>query len=261
MKKLNLLIVLVIFASSVFLYSRLPEVIPIHWNFRGEIDNYMPKNIAVWLMPALTTLMLIGFKFLPAFDPKKSKYKLFKKEWEIIQTALIGFFAYLQFIIFYISLNPTVVMMPLMFIGLGALFVLVGNYLSKIRQNYFIGIKVPWTLANEDNWNKTHRFASWCFVIAGILTLAEAFFVWQAPMVIFGSFMLVLFLPIIYSFLLYKKSLAKMKYIYLALILIIGLVFTVRLLSGEDDWLCVKGEWVKHGQPAAPRPQTACLNK
>ncbi|MCJ7740284.1 SdpI family protein, partial [Candidatus Microgenomates bacterium] len=174
MKKINILIISLMFLAGIVLLPQLPKVIPMHWNIMGEVDNYMPKNIAVWILPVLTAVMFAAFQIVPSFDPKKGKYRLFKKEWEIIQTVMIGFFAYLQFIIFYLSLNPEVPMMPFMFIGIGSLFILFGNYLSKIRQNYFLGIKVPWTLASEDNWNRTHRFASWCFVIAGIVTLIEA---------------------------------------------------------------------------------------
>jgi len=258
MKKINLVIILLMFAVSFILYPKLPELLPMHWNIMGEVDNYMPKSLAVWVMPLLTAVMFIAFRVIPSFDPKKDKYRLFKREWEILQTVFIGFFAYLQFIIFYISLNPATEMVPLMFLGLGALFIILGNYLSKIRQNYFIGIKVPWTLANEDNWNKTHRFASWCFVIAGIATLVEAYFIWYAPVVIFGSIILAVILPVIYSFLLFKKSVDKMKYVYLSLLLIVIIVFSLRLLSDEDDWICQSGQWVKHGNPNFPMPQAQC---
>jgi len=258
MKKINILIISLMFLASIVYLPQLPDVIPMHWNIMGEVDNYMPKNIAVWILPVLNAVMFAAFQIVPSFDPKKEKYRLFKKEWEIIQTVMIGFFAYLQFIIFYLSLNPEVPMMPFMFIGIGSLFILLGNYLSKIRQNYFLGIKLPWTLASEDNWNKTHRFASWCFVIAGIVTLIEACFIWYAPVVIFGSMFLALSLPVIYSFLLFKKAIHKMKYVYLAIVLVILSVMTIRLFSGEDDWMCQNGQWVKHGQPSSPMPQTEC---
>lgn len=258
MKKVNLLLVFLMFSVSLLLFSKLPDLIPIHWNIQGQIDNYSSKSIGAWLLPILTVVMLILFRVVPSFDPKKEKYRLFKKEWEIIQAGFVGFFAYLQFVILYISLNPGINMLPLMFIGIGSLFVLLGNYLSKIRQNYFIGIKVPWTLNSEDNWNKTHRFASWCFVVAGIVTITEAYFFWFAPIVILGSIFLAIIMPIIYSFLLFKKMPDKMKYIFLFLIIVAGTLFLIRLFSGEDDWICQNGQWVKHGQPSAPTPQSKC---
>lgn len=258
MKKINILLISSLFISAYFLLPQLPAKIPMHWNIKGEVDEFWTKVPAVWFIPGMTLVMFVLFQILPTLDPNKNKYKLFKREWEIIQTGFMGFFTYLQFIILYSSLNPNVNMMPLMFIGLGALFILLGNYLSKIRQNFFLGIKVPWTLASEDNWNQTHRFASWCFVIVGIITLAESFFIWNAPFIIFGGILLASFLPIIYSFLLFKKSENKMKYVYLFLFIILGIIFFIRTISGEDDWICNNGMWVKHGNPVAPMPIGRC---
>jgi uncharacterized membrane protein len=258
MKKLNLILFIGTIIVSALLLPQLPQTIPMHWGFTGQPDSFYPKNIGVWMLPLLMIVMILLFHFLPSFDPNKKKYRLFKQEWDIIQTGLIGFFAYLQGITLYISLNPGTAMMPLMFLGLGTLFILLGNYLSKIRQNWFIGIKLPWTLASEDNWNKTHRYASWCFVIAGIVTLIEANFIWYAPIVIFGSILLATFLPMVYSFLLFRNSIDKMKYVYIALILIALLVGMMRLVSGEDDWICQDGGWVPHGVPSAPAPNGTC---
>lgn len=254
--RLILLVLMGIFA--VIYYPNLPEMMPMHWNLIGQADSYMPKNQAIIIMPLVAVLMMIMYLVLPLIDPKKDKYSLFKREWEIIQTGFICFIAYMQFIVLYLSLNPQARMLPLMFIGLGSLYVLIGNYLSKIRQNYFVGIKVPWTLANEDNWNKTHRYASWCFVIAGVATLAESYFLWHAPVVIFGGIFMAGLLPVIYSFLLFKKSAHLMKLVYALLILVVISVTALRLVSPEDDWLCVKGQWVKHGAPSALQPSVPC---
>lgn len=258
MKRFNIAVILLTFLAIYFFYPLLPEQMPMHWNLQGQIDNYIPKNIAVWLLPLTTLVIFILMQALPFIDPKKEKYNLFAKEWDIIKTGFVLFMTYLQFVVFYIAIHPQIQMMPLMFIGLGAIFILIGNYLSKIRQNFFIGIKLPWTLADEDNWNKTHRFASWCFVIAGIVTLAEAYFIWYAPIIIYGCMGIAILLPTIYSFLLYKGMAGKMKYVYLFLAVIILLVLSVRLASGEDDWICKDGQWVKHGQPSSPAPSGQC---
>lgn len=202
----QLFVVALQFAASFFLYSSLPNILPTHWNIYGNIDGYMSKQYAAWLFPLLGLFMLISFKLAPSFDPKKEKYHLFATEWQILQTILIMFFAYIQGITFYAAFYPSVLFMKPLFIGMGVLFILLGNYLSKIRQNYFIGIKVPWTLNNEDNWNKTHRFASWTFVGMGMVVIMEAFFFWQAAPVIFGSIFLAVLLPVLYSYLLFKKK-------------------------------------------------------
>lgn len=206
MKKINLLLVSLSFLGSILLYNKLPQDIPMHWNVRGQIDNYMDKSVAVWMMPMMVLGMSILFRIFSMIDPKKQRYELFKREWEIMQTVYIAFFVYLHFVIFYMSLNPTKDLLPLMFLGMGILFTLLGNYMGKIRQNYFIGIKLPWTLSNEDNWNKTHRFASWTITISGLVVLLEAVVLWKAPIIVFGSIALGFILPTIYSFLLYNKT-------------------------------------------------------
>ena len=206
MKKLSLLLLTSMFLGSIFFYSVLPAKMPMHWNINGQIDNYMRKNVAVALLPLLAAGMFILFKAIPQIDPKKKKYKLFKKEWEIIQTTLIGFFAYIHFAIFLVSIKPEISFVPILFFGLGILFIIIGSYLPKIKQNYFVGIKIPWTLSSVDNWNKTHKFGGTCFVISGIIILLEAIFFWNAPLIIFCSIFLTVILPIVYSYIIFSSS-------------------------------------------------------
>ncbi len=258
MKKINLLIIVLLFLGTYLMLPSLPSLVPLHWNIQGQIDNYAPKDTGVWIMPVLVLVLFILFHFIPSFDPKREKYRLFQREWDIIQTGLIIFFAYMQCIILYASVYPELQIMPVMFTGFGALFILLGRTMSKIKQNYFIGIRVPWTLSSEDNWNKTHNFAAKCFTVAGIVVLLEAIFIRFAPFVVFGSIMLSVFLPVMYSFLLFKKSPEKMKYVYIGLLIIIMIVGAIRLLSGEDDWICQNGQWVKHGNPDAVKPSVPC---
>lgn len=206
MRKLSILLLTLMFLSSILFYSALPTKMPMHWNIYGQIDRYMKKDIAVALLPLLTAGMFILFKVIPQFDPKKNKYKLFKKEWEIIQTTLIGFFTYLHFMILLVSIHPELSFVPLLFFGMGILFIIIGYYLPKVKQNYFVGIKIPWTLTSVENWNKTHQFGGKCFMISGIIILFEAFFFWNVPLIIFGSIFLSAVLPIIYSYILFSSS-------------------------------------------------------
>lgn len=204
MKYLPLILVVTAVIVSVASLPTLPNMIPMHWNIVGEIDNWMPKEKAVWFFPGLMAAMWALFQVVPHFDPKKSKYADFEPEWRVMQTALIAFFLYVQVITFHISRTGDSIF-PSFFLGLGTLFILLGNYMSKIRQNYFIGIKVPWTLASVDNWNKTHRVGSWCFVLAGVITVIEGYVQWFAPAVIFGSIMAATLIPIVYSAYLSRK--------------------------------------------------------
>lgn len=206
MKKLNLFLVAAAFLGSYLYLPYLPANIPMHWNLIGEVDNYMPKQIGAWIIPFMALFVFILYQFLPLLDPKKSNYRSFKNEWHIIQTSIIAFLVYMQFLIFYIAIHPSVTLLPALFIGLGIMFIIVGMMMPKIKQNFFIGIRSPWTLTNEQNWDKTHRFGKWCFVGFGIVILFEGIINWYSPVVIFSGAMLMVALPNIYSFLLFKKS-------------------------------------------------------
>jgi len=202
----SIILVILSFAGSIVARPYLPDLIPMHWNIAGEIDSYASKDYGIFYLPLMMLAMLVLFELSPKLDPKKENYKIFKKEWLIIKTGILMLFAYLQGIIIYLSFNPDKDIRPLMFAGLGSLFVLIGNYLSKIRQNYFIGVKLPWTLADEDNWNKSHRLASWIFVLAGLVILLEAVILFYPGLVIGVSIFSAAFLPVAYSYFLFKKK-------------------------------------------------------
>ena len=206
MKKFSLLLLTSMFLGSILLYSTLPAQMPMHWNIHGQIDSYMKKDIAVSLLPLLTAGMFILFKAIPRLDPKKNKYKLFKKEWEIIQVTLISFFTYLHFMIFLVSIRPEISFVPLLFFGIGILFIIIGNYLPTIKQNYFVGIKIPWTLSSAENWDRTHRFGGKCFIVSGVIILFEAFSPWNAPIIIFASLFLSVVFPVIYSYIIFSSN-------------------------------------------------------
>jgi len=103
--------------------------------------------------------MIILFRFLPKIDPKKANYEKFGKTWEIIQFTIIGFMTYIYFVSFLVTLHPEYSINSFMLFGLGAMFVLMGNYMGKIKHNFFVGIKTPRTIADEDVWKKTHRLS------------------------------------------------------------------------------------------------------
>jgi uncharacterized membrane protein len=206
MKLFNALIIVLMFGAGWWLAPQLPAMVPMHWNIQGQVDNYWPKEKAVWFLPILTLVMWGLFAVLPHLDPKKENYLKFAKEWKIMQAVIIGFMAYMYLVTMYITLNPGVEIMPFVFTGLGLLFIVIGKCLPGVKHNYFVGIKTPWTLADEKNWDKTHQFAGWCFMGAGAVTLAEAVLDWWAPVVVFGSLILAAILPVGYSLWIFKKG-------------------------------------------------------
>jgi len=202
----QLLIAVIMFLVGLFLYDKLPDLILSHWNINGEIDSYWPKLTQIIFIPAITLALALLFQFLPKIDPKKEKYVLFQKPWIVLQMSIVLFFAYLYFVTFYMAFYPLTPIIPFIFGGIGVLFVLLGNYLGKIRQNYFVGIKTPWTLDNEEVWNKTNRLGGWMFTICGLIVFAEAFIQWQHVWVFIVSVLLTALVPVIYSYVIFRKG-------------------------------------------------------
>jgi len=202
---IRILFVVAMFVAGIFFYKDLPEMIPTHWGINGKIDDYSKKEFFVFLIPAITLAMVAIFKIGQLMDPKKERYELFKKEWEIIQTSIVVFMSYMYFITIYLSFNQTQRIEPLLFIGMGILFMLIGNYMGKIRQNYTVGFKLPWTIDNEEVWNKTNRLGGYMFVLLGIVFLIESYILWNPAYVIVSFLLITIFIPTIYSYVLYRK--------------------------------------------------------
>ncbi|MBN2086916.1 SdpI family protein [Candidatus Peregrinibacteria bacterium] len=205
---LRLSIVLAMIIATLFLYPKLPDIIPTHWNFQGQPDDWGAKTWAAWLIPGISLLMIILFPILAKIDPRHKNYKKFWGVWEIIQTIIIAFFGFIYFIQYYMTLYPENqnLMQPIMLSAVGLLFIVLGNYMGKIRQNYFVGIKTPWTLNDKEVWQKTHRVGGWAFVIAGILYLFEAWTGLFIGPVFIITITGVVVVPIVYSYVISKKN-------------------------------------------------------
>ena len=156
-------------------YSYLPETMPIHWNAQGQVDGYGSRTTAafIFFLPILLALM---FQFLPKIDPKKQNYVKFQKYYDIFAIFFIAFFAVINGVMLTETLKPGTLSIGLVIsIGVSLMFIVLGNMMGKIKHNYFMGIKTPWTLADPDVWNKTHCVGGIMWVVIGILALITSF--------------------------------------------------------------------------------------
>lgn len=202
---IQLLIVASMITVGLLMFDQMPDMMPTHWNVKGEIDDWTSKTTWVWLFPSITLVLALLFPILSRIDPRKEKYTLFRRPWLILQMVFVVFFAYLYFATMYIALHPEILVTPFILGGIGVLFIVIGNYLGKVRQNYFIGIKTPWTLDNEEVWNRTQRVGGWSFMFAGLIIFTEAFIRWQEVWAIFTAIGIAVIIPVLYSYLLHKK--------------------------------------------------------
>ncbi|MBH0168185.1 SdpI family protein [Fictibacillus sp. 18YEL24] len=160
---------------GVFAYPYLPDQMPMHWNIHGEVDGYWDKQYAAFFPPMLMIVLMVLFIFMPRIDPKKENYKKFSGSYTIFITIMNVFFLLLQSMTISYGLGVNIDISLVVNLGIGLLFIVLGNYLPRIKHNYFIGVRTPWTLANEKTWRKTHQLSGKLFVMAGILLVAISF--------------------------------------------------------------------------------------
>lgn len=197
---------------GVTLYPYLPEQIAVHFNISGEPDDFAGKNFAVFFFPFFNAALFFLMIWLPRLDPKRENYQRFAKSYTVVRWALMLFLVMIHlFILYYawaeeqnlkqIDISDVV---PL---TLGLLYVIIGNYLTQARQNYFFGIRTPWTLENETVWRKTHRLGGRLFVLSGIAAMASVLLpeIYRFAVVV-GGILLSSIVTIIYSYLIFRKE-------------------------------------------------------
>lgn len=204
MKNKNLLYSGLIFAIATIIYTlfytHLPNQIPIHFNSSGSADSYAPK-LFYYALIAFLFILHIFVTFMVKKDPKNKNMP------PIMITVMLYTLPSMTLLItlvtiayvYKFSFNITSIIM----IFVGILFLCIGNYLPKVKQNYTMGIKTPWTLNDEVVWNKTHRLGGFLFVILGIFMIVSSFFFNVALFI--AILIIVAFVPFIYSYILYQK--------------------------------------------------------
>ena len=192
---------------SVALYGDLPEHIAIQWSSTGDPANIVPKAAAAFGLPLIFAAVNIISKIRLMNDPKREGASSTMRAvymWLVPSISLAAVPVAL-FMAIGVSI-PITVVGPVI---VGIVFILFGNYLPKSRQNYVIGIKLPWTLHNADNWNKTHRMAGYLWILGGIVLIAGSFAARESSawLIISAAVLApVIIAPFIYSYLLYKRN-------------------------------------------------------
>ena len=203
----SILLIIAGLVLSFYFYAHFPERAVTHWGFRGEPNGWSSRAGAAFGTMAMIPGIYLLFILLSLIDPKKERYAEFAKVFQVFKNILITLF----FVIYLIS--------GLYNIGypiriefwvpwlIGLLMIVLGNYLGKIKRNWFMGIRTPWTLSSENVWNKTHRVGGWAFMFYGLCIIISPNLSQTLGMVVFmiGTFAII-FGTLIYSYIVYRQE-------------------------------------------------------
>ena len=196
------LVLLIPMLVGLLLWNKLPEQIPTHWDVNGNIDGWSSKAFAVFGLPAILLALHWICVWASTLDPKSKDY--YPKMIRVVLWVCPVIGLVFGSLIYTWAMGHVLrveIIMPLL---VGLMLIVVGNLLPKCRQSSTLGIKLPWTLKSEENWNKTHRLGGKVWVLGGVAVMATAFLgnFW----VLLGVLALMVAVPTVYSYILYRKQ-------------------------------------------------------
>lgn len=190
--------------SSVVAYPRLPDRVPMHWNFSGEVDGWGGPLEAALVMPLLMLGLWGLLRVLPRLDPRRESYAQMRTPYETAITATLLLLLGIHVALLANALGHRVAMPRVALLGTGLLFAVLGLVLPGARPNWFFGIRTPWTLTDDRVWARTHRVGGAAFLVAGIGLVAGA--VLGVPSLpLFVATAVAAVLPVPYSYLVWRR--------------------------------------------------------
>jgi len=200
------------FAAHVAISPFMPDQLPIHWNAAGQIDGYGSK-LVVLLLDLLPLVMVLLFRVVPSIDPKRDNYEKFWRVWKGFVVGMTIFFIALSWTSELYAFNLVTEGSNFITIfvlgGLGLLFIILGNYMPCVRQNYTFGAKTPWALDDERTWQRTQRMCGIVFIIIGVTMILMGMLgaSSQIPFVVGGSVIGGTVWIYVYSYLVFRGTL------------------------------------------------------
>ena len=194
------------FIIAIYLYPQMPDKMASHWNAQGKVDSYMSKFWGLFLMPIISVGLFFLFILIPKIDPLKENINKFRKYFDGFIVLMIIFLFYVYLLTVFWNLGLRFNMVQLMIPALGILFYYCGILIENAKRNWFIGIRTPWTLSNENVWDKTHKIGGKLFKIAGMIAFLGIFLPKYAILFVIIPIISVAVYTITYSYFEYQKQ-------------------------------------------------------
>jgi len=193
-------------ALTAALYNRLPEMIPMHWSVSGYVRH--DPRVNIWWLAGISPILAVVAMVLPKIDPRKANYEKFREYhdgfWLFIMLFMLGIVG----IVLSESLNPGMLRIEFVVtLAVGFMFAVVGNIMPKLKNNFFMGIRTPWTLSSPEVWHKTHRLGGAIWFFGGLAIIASSFFLSDAAMFIalLAIVAVISIIPAVMSYVWYRK--------------------------------------------------------
>lgn len=193
------------FALSALAYGRLPDPVPTHWNLHGVVDGWTAKPFGPFVLPLAMLGAWIVLRFVPRISPKGFQVEGFRPAFEVMKVTILGVLLVITAAVHLAGMGHPVSVGRVAQGAVGVLFVVLGNYMGKVTRNFFVGIRTPWTLANEEVWSRTHRFGGRLMVLAGLVCLVAALLDVMSAAILIGAILLAAVVPVAYSYVVYRR--------------------------------------------------------
>ena len=200
----GVLLIAAALVATLLLYPQLPARVPTHWGIDNRPNGYSPKGALFLLGPGLMAAVLALFRFLPWLSPKHWEVDSFRRTYLQVMLIIVALLGYLYGAMLWAGMTGSANVGRAVLGGLCLLLALLGNLLGKVRRNFYIGVRTPWTLANERVWNATHRLAGKTLVIGGLVGLVLTLFGLEGWPV-FAVLLAAPLIPAAYSLFFYKQ--------------------------------------------------------
>lgn len=199
---------------SVWAWTQLPAgaQVPIHWGIDGRVDGYAPKEIGLFMLPLVAAGIAAVFLLIPRFEPRRANLERSGQAYAAIWIAVVTLLGGVHVLSVAIALGAALDVTRLILIGVGVLFVVIGNFLPKVRPNYLVGIRTPWTLASDLSWVRTHRVGGRLFVVEGFVLIGLGLLGARAEMLavaVIGAVAIELAVVFVYSYQVWKLDPGK----------------------------------------------------
>lgn len=201
----ELVIIILTILPVIYLFvnwNLLPESMPVHFDAHGEPNGYGSRMVYFWMPVGLYFLMLL----LPRIDPRKANYQVFEGSYYKLRLIMAVFIGLINAGVIWGVANQTNAMQKFLPLTIFLVLMLIGNYMGNFRPNYFVGIKVPWTLNSDEVWVRTHKLAGKLWFWGSLAGILFYFVTERLDLVMIPLMIVLVLVPIVYSYIIYQKA-------------------------------------------------------